>query len=443
MSLGSHFKRLKHDAVSAPELEADSAVVSRKAYSVTRIAALNFIANNDLLWASGITYTVTLSIVPILALAFSVLKGLGGGQRLRELVDRYLALGAPQVTNHVMNYIGNVNAATLGSVGGVALLVTVISTLGTIEQAFNAIWQVPVGRSYLRRFADYLSVIFTVPVLLAAALTLTATYSNSIHMVPGLSMAVPFGMVWLGFLFLFVFFPYTTVRWMPALIGSFVSALLFQIAQWGYVYFQVGVGSYRAIYGALATIPIVLVWIYVSWLIILFGVELTFAAQTGRLRKAGVIASSLEFARYAALLALVRAAERFADPKLGVTPRTLAAELGLSEHEIAPIIHRLKINGLVIEARDEGDGAAPGGLFLSVDPARVPLGDLLRTLESGKAPEGSEPRIAALLSLVGELESEQLDCLTLSDLRDGLVSSKEMGSQATASTPSTASAPSE
>lgn len=427
MSLDDRLASLKDRAALKTSLAATPQAFLCEAWETLRVAVINFISNNDLLWASGITYTVTLSIIPVLALAFSVLKGLGGAERLRMIIDRYLALGASQVTTHVMNYVNNVNAATLGSVGGVALLLTVVSTLGTIEQAFNAIWQVPVGRSYLRRFADYLSVIFTVPLLLAAALTLTATYSTKIHMVPGLALAVPFVMVWAGFLFLFVFFPYTTVNWIPALIGSLVSALLFQIAQWGYVYFQVGVASYRAIYGALATIPVVLVWIYVSWIIILFGVELTFAAQYGRTRTPETLRTP-DFSRYATLLGLLRVAERFRNRGQLVTAQTLAAELGLSGAEMEPIIRRLKQTGLVIEARDNGGkGGAATGLFLSVDPSMIRLGDMLRTLEAGKTAARGDPRIDALLALVGEMEAARLDSLTLGDLRDGLVGAERPG----------------
>src|SRR5579862_7051647 len=146
--------------------------------AVLRLAIVNFINNNDLLWASALTYTVTLAIVPILALVFSVLKGLGGTERLQPLIERYLALGSQTAAANLMQMVGNVNAATLGSLGGAALLLTVISTLGTIESAFNSIWQVPAGRSYLRKFTDYLSVVFTIPLLVVAAATLTASFSR-------------------------------------------------------------------------------------------------------------------------------------------------------------------------------------------------------------------------------------------------------------------------
>jgi membrane protein len=255
-------------------------VLAHKVHRTFKVAILNFLGNNDLLWASALTYTVTLSIVPILALAFSALKALGGIERIRPLIDKYVALGSPEVGAYLMHFISNVNPGTLGSVGGAALLLTVISTLGTIERAFNTIWEVPAGRSHIRKFTDYLSIVFTVPLLLVAALSLTATFTSTVHL-PGVVQVVPFLLLWVGFFFLFLFFPYTNVRLDAAAAGSFISALFFQVAQWAYVYFQVGVAKYQAIYGTLATIPVLLVWIYVGWIIVLFGVEVSFAAQKG------------------------------------------------------------------------------------------------------------------------------------------------------------------
>jgi uncharacterized BrkB/YihY/UPF0761 family membrane protein len=122
-------------------LRTQAGVVAHKAHRLIKVAALNFLGNNVLLWASALTYTVTLSIVPILALAFSVLKALGGIEHLRPLIDKYVALGSPQVSAYLLHFISNVNAGTLGSGGGAALLLTVISTLGTIERAFDTIWR--------------------------------------------------------------------------------------------------------------------------------------------------------------------------------------------------------------------------------------------------------------------------------------------------------------
>src|SRR5579885_1739071 len=381
--------------------------------AIARVAAVNFINNNDLLWASALTYTMTLSIVPILALAFSVLKALGGSERIQPLIERYIALGSAQTTADLMRLVGNVNAATLGSVGGAALLLTVISTLGTIEYAFNMIWQAPAGRSYLRKFTDYISVVFTIPLLLVAALTLTASFSSRLQTWHWLTLVVPSLILWVSFFFLFIFFPYTRVRWRAAALGSFVTAVLFQVAQWAYVHFWVGMSSYKAIYGALATIPVLLLWIYLGWTIVLFGVEISFAAQRGTTRYE-VLPRSLNFARYAVLLALLRLAERFRNKVQTVTAETLAAELRVPPAQVAPLIESLKQIGLVIEATD--NHAARSGLFLSLDPAAIRLADAFRALEMDS---WGDERIADLLAALREAESRHLESLTLRDLEEG------------------------
>jgi membrane protein len=413
MDYSNQVSDYRRQATGALRLLGHPGLLATRLATILRVAVVNFINNNDLLWASALTYTMTLSIVPILALAFSVLKGLGGTERLQPLIERYLALGNTETANALMRLVGNVNAATLGSVGGAALLLTVISTLGTIENAFNTIWQVPAGRSYLRKFTDYLSVVFTIPLLLVAAATLTASFSSRLHTWHTLSLVLPSLILWIGFFFLFIFFPYTHVRWRAAALGSFVTAVLFQFVQWAYIHFWVGMSSYKAIYGALATIPVLLLWIYLGWIIVLFGVEICFAAQRGTTRHE-VLPRSLNFTRYAILLTLLRLAERFTNQRQTVTLETLASELRMQPSELAPLIEGLKRIGLVIES--SGDHAARGGLFLSLDPAQIKLGEAFRGLESDT---WGDQRIADLLGQLRELETRQLDSITLRDLLHG------------------------
>jgi membrane protein len=229
------------------EARASQHTAALRVWRILNHAVEGFINNNDLLRASALTYTVILSIVPILALAFSAVKGYGGAEKLRPLVEQYLGLGSS--SSELMSYVENVNAAALGSAGGAFLLITVVSTMGTVEQALNTIFNVPQSRSYFRKFSDYLSVLFTVPFtvpfMIVAALGVTAVFSVRISEFPFLIHLLPYLFVWAGFFFLFVFFPYTEVKWGPALIGSGVTAVLFQPAQWGCVRFQVGVANYR------------------------------------------------------------------------------------------------------------------------------------------------------------------------------------------------------
>jgi len=375
-----------------------------------------FINNNDLLRASALTFTVALSIVPILAMAFSAVKGFGGAERLRPLIDQYLALGSSGASSQLMSYIENVNAAALGSAGGAFLLLTVISTMGTIEQALNTIFNVPESRSYFRKFSDYLSVLFTVPFLIVAALGVTAVFSVRISHVPFVTqLLLPFLFVWAGFFFLFVFFPYTKVRYGPAMIGSLVTAVLFQLAQWGYVRFQVGVANYHAIYGALAALPIFLVWLYIAWSVILFGAELTAAVQRGDIPPMlGPL--SPDFRYSSAMHILLRLADRSLHHSGdAITSRTVARDLGVAEAIVLPILNGLKQGGFVIEA--DASSGVNQGLFLARQPSTIVLSDVIESVLPDDGSRDSDPRVERVIEKLDSARCEVLKSITLEDIR--------------------------
>ena len=341
------------------ESRASKHTTALRVWHILNHAVEGFINNNDLLRASALTFTVALSIVPILALAFSAVKGFGGAERLRPMVERYLGLGSS--SSQLMSYVENVNAAALGSAGGAFLLITVISTMGTVEQALNTIFNVPQSRSYFRKFSDYLSVLFTVPFLILAALGFTAVFSVRISEFPFITHLLPYLFVWAGFFFLYIFFPYTKVRYGPALIGSFVTAVLFQLAQWGYVRFQVGVANYRAIYGAMATLPVFLVWLYIAWSIILFGAELTASIQRGDIPPM-LGPMSPDFLYSATMHILIRLADRAYRGGDDITSWTLSHELFVPEATLKPILDGLKIRRLCDRSRPEHRFSEPGSV---------------------------------------------------------------------------------
>jgi membrane protein len=395
------------------ETRASKHTTALRVWHVLNHAVEGFIYNNDLLRASALTFTVALSIVPILALAFSAVKGFGGAERLRPLIEKYMGLGSS--STQLMSYVENVNAAALGSAGGAFLLVTVISTMGTVEQALNTIFNVPQSRSYFRKFSDYLSVLFTVPLLIVAALGVTAVFSVRISQFPFVTQLMPYLFVWAGFFFLFVFFPYTKVRWGPALIGSFVTAVLFQLAQWGYVRFQVGVANYRAIYGAMATLPIFLVWIYIAWAVILFGAELTASVQRGDI-PAMLGPMSPDFLYSATMHILLRLADRAYHGGDDITSWTLARELFVAEPAITPILDGLKSGGFVIEA-DPSSGALNQGLFLARQASTIVLADALKSVDFDHGATDGDPRVDRVLAKMGAVRNELLKTITLEDIR--------------------------
>jgi membrane protein len=376
-------------------------------------AAARFFDNNDLLWASALTYTTALSIVPLLVLVFSVLKGLGYTDQLEPVVANYV--GSPDIANQLMSFVHNMKVGTLGSVGAAMLIVTDISLLGTIENALNHSWGVSKGRSYFRKFTDYLSITFVVPVLLVTALTLTAGVTKSEAFLKGLSFVASFILVWAGYFVLYIFFPNTKVKWRPALTGAFITALLWTIAQWAYVHFQYGVTSYRAYYGALAAIPVFLVWIYFSWAIVLAGVEFSVVLQRGGYRSLKA-SSGPDFVRQTVLLTLIRIGERMMGHGDPVTAGSIAHELGVPEDRVAPIVARLEEDGLIADTVAKEHIKESRELLLLRSLDKILVSEALEF--EGKDDHGFEPNVRQMIYRIEEIETKALGGLTLLDLLD-------------------------
>jgi membrane protein len=208
-------KRL-YSRLSAERARADlqrlERLTRRGPLGIVRAAIIGFNNHNDTLWASALTYTFSLSLVPILAVALSAVKGLVGTDVIRPVIEQYLAIKSPDLTERIFDYVRHINAATLGTVGGATLLVTVLLTLSTIERALNTIFNVPHERTWIRKFTDYLSMTFTMPVLLAAAVSLKASFATHLPRLPGLGWLAATLPIWIGFSFLYLFFPHRRVR---------------------------------------------------------------------------------------------------------------------------------------------------------------------------------------------------------------------------------------
>jgi membrane protein len=370
-----------------------------------------FNRHNLLLWASGLTYTTSLSLVPILAVALSAVKGLGGEPLMRPLIQRYIAVNSPEIADKILGFVTNISASSLGVVGGASLLFTVILTLGTIERAFNHIFNVTRGRSWLRKFTDYLSLIFTLPLLLTAAISLRfRLHANLPDLVPlaRLLATIP---LWAGFTFFYLIFPNTRVRWDCAMLGGFIAAVLLESGQWAYIHFQIGVAHSQAIYGALAAIPIFLTWIYMAWVVVLSGAEIAAAAQ-GSTSGFAVAYRSGDFPRVAAFLTVMRIAERMRSGKRGIcTVRSLAEELDVPERAVQTIIDQLKESGIIHEVASE---TGPPTFMLSRDSNTIPLSDVLAAL--GEPLPDTAPALVAVLKDLRNTEQAALASLTVADL---------------------------
>ncbi|MUM78124.1 YihY family inner membrane protein [Pseudodesulfovibrio sp. F-1] len=263
--------------------------------SISRLLYLvgfGFIKDQCLIRAAALTFTTILSIVPFLAVAFSISKGFGlqNTEFIRTLILK-LTTGRAEVADRIIEYIDRTNVQALGWVGVATLLFTVLSLVGTIEKAFNTIWSVTKGRSTWRKVADFFPIILICPMVLLIASSFNLSLQQQ-QIVTGLLSveaiglleaafikATPYALIAMAFSFMYAFIPHTKVHLGAAILGGVVGGVLWQTAQWFYIHWQIGAAKYNAIYGSFAQLPLLLMWIYISWLVVLLGCEVSYAWQ--------------------------------------------------------------------------------------------------------------------------------------------------------------------
>lgn len=237
--------------------------------------------------ASALTMVTLLSLVPALAVAFSVLTAFASlrdvGARIRAYVVQELAVtGDTTVADKLGEFIQNTNAGALGGVGTLLLVVSSISLLITIENAFNDVWGVKRGRTYVQRFQVYWPLMTLGPMLVAVSVSLSLTVIKYAPWLKWLSGLAPFVASGLFFFLLYKIMPNARVRTVPALLGGAVAGALWLLAQKLFALYATNAISYSAIYGSLGAIPLFILSVQLSWLVVLFGAQLVFAIQTVR-----------------------------------------------------------------------------------------------------------------------------------------------------------------
>ncbi len=254
----------------------------------------DFFDNLVKLQAMALAFKTLLSLAPLLAVLFSILKAFGVHNRMEPAVAEALApLGdkGREITAYLIGFVDKMSAGALGAVGLVTLFITVLSLMDTIEEAFNRIWRVRASRTLARKFSDYLSAILVGPVLVFAAVTITATLQSSDVVRALLSLdalgkgilmlmrLLPYLTLWGAFTFVYVFIPNTRVRLRSAVVGGLIAAILWQTVGWGFARFVASSTQYYAIYSSFAILLLFLLWLHIGWVIVLLGAQVAYAHQ--------------------------------------------------------------------------------------------------------------------------------------------------------------------
>ena len=406
------------------------------AWAIVVATVRRFYGDRCLEAAAALTYTSLLSLVPLFALMFAVLKGLGAQHRLEPLLLSRLSLD-PEVTARMLEFIDHTNVGTIGALGAVFLIFTVISVLGSIESIFNMVWRVPRGRTWWRKITDYVSVVLLIPFLLLFAVGITSALREQTMLRELLEVDVLHGMVLAGLraapiamnvialAILYAIMPNRRPHPASIAIGALFAGCAWQVVQIAYVSLQIGVARANAIYGALAQLPVTLVWIYVSWAVVLAGAQLAAVIEYGPEAEGE---GARDVSCWAvALHVLVQAAECFRRGDGPVELGALARALDIDSGVVAECVAKLCEAGTLV-AIDE----AKESYVLARAPETVGLSLLAEQFGDARSPVGADPRVVALLA---EIEDERRQALARQTLADLLAIGPPVGASGSTDAP--------
>jgi len=320
--------------------------------------------------AMSLVYTTLLSLVPLLAISFSILKGFGVHNQIEPFLHSALEpLGerGSEITSQIIGFVDNMQVGVLGLVGFVLLFYTVLSLIQKVESAFNEVWQVFRDRSMAQRFRDFLSVIIVGPVLVFTTLGILASVFAS-QFIQGLRLIGPIGvlldysgrlvplvLVVAGFTFIYVFVPNTRVRWLPALCGGMIAGVFWNLLGIGFAAFVASTSSYAAIYSGFATPIFFMIWLYLGWMVLLLGASVAFYGQHPEYLPGRRLAGSFSIVEreQIALHTLFVIGNRYYAGRPAVSVDELAQDLGIPSDIVEQLLAALARERLIAPTDEE------------------------------------------------------------------------------------------
>ena len=412
-------------------------VMPKPARILRRILRILYAVIRDLqngqisLHAMSLVYTTILSVVPLLALSFSVLKAFNVQDKFTPMLYSFLEpMGEKglEIHHQILSFVDNVKVGVLGTVGFVLLFYTAVSLVQKIEKAFNAIWLAPQLRSIGARFSQYLSVILVGPVLVVAAVSVTASTMNS-SIIQSLAAIEPFGsliilltklmpflIIIMAFTFFYAMMPNTKVKFTSALWGGIVGGSAWQASSLIFTAFVVSSAKYDAIYSGFAVGIILLIWLYMNWLILLLGSSIAFYHQHGNnIIRNNEFESSPVLLEKVGLEVMVHIGERF-EKRLGAFSQSdLEKRKSVPPMLTSQIIDKLLKAGLLVVAGDNADQLVPGR---STD--QITVADILNALRHDHSRLANMLSFSSSLNHIAEDYQKNIDAqfsqLTLRDL---------------------------
>ncbi|MEM1175096.1 MAG: YihY/virulence factor BrkB family protein [Pseudomonadota bacterium] len=343
--------------------------------------------------AMSLVYTTLLSVVPFIAFSFSVLKGFGVHEQLQDRAYLFMEPFGDEgveITDNVMRLVENVNGGVLGGISLAFFIYTAISMVQKVEESFNFVWYVSKPRSFSRRFTEYMFVMLVGPLAIALALGMITSLQND-NFVQWLlnndivgplfvatSKLTPYIIVSLVFAFLYAFMPNTRVSLKSALLGGVAGGFMWASLGLVFTAFIVNSAQTQAVYASFAIAIVTLVWIYLNWIVLLLGAQVSFYTQHPAYLRHGRLETELSNSvrERLALNIMLMVGKAFRDPGVTVNVEQISTALQLPSLSIAPVVSALEEGGLL--TANEKEHLLPGR-----DMASVTLDDILAVVRSG------------------------------------------------------------
>lgn len=420
------------------ETSEQASAMQRRTMHMLRILQIMFreLTSGDLnLRAMSLVFTTLLSFVPLIAVAFSVLKAFGVHNQIEPVLLGFMEpLGAKgeEITATIIDFVQNIKVGVLGSVGIAMLFYTIISLVQKVENAFNYVWRVKQPRSFARRFADYLSVLMIGPVLVFSALGLAAAVFNH-DLVVAMQSIEPFGtlllfaskllpylMIILAFTFLYTFIPNTKVNLSAALTGATVAGVMWVTLGSIFASFVASSSNYTAIYSSFAILFFFMIWLYLAWFILLTGSQVAFYIQHPRLVKLGGKPALLSPRQRekSGLWVMTLITRRFCQKEPAISMDEMESQTGLSNANLQLIIQSLEHSKLVTEVNGKVPSYVPAR-----DVSTITVKEVLHSLRTAEENQfigldsASTPlAVDRILRSLNEKQGEALDGLDMKTL---------------------------
>ena len=342
-------------------------------YRLLFYTARGLLEHGTIVRSAALTFYTLMSLVPIVAVVFAIVKGFGLAEGLTENLYALFPQN-PEIIDYLVGFAENALARTQGGVVAAVALVTLF-------------WEVKVERSITRQWTDYIAVVMIVPILWIVA-NAVGKYAQELVGFDDswyfelLSRLASMIVIWVMFTFLYIIIPNAKVRFGSALMAGIVAGTIFLLFQWGYVYVQRWMTSYNAIYGSFAALPLFLIWMQTSWEILLFGGELSFAYQNiarfGEERESLLI--SYDQRRKVLLAVMLTVVRNFRDKGGAMPADEIRARLGLPTRIVNDVLFQLVQAGQLIAVRS-GDGERETAFTPAHDIASMTVYGVLEAVE--------------------------------------------------------------